>query len=61
MINLIIIPQTNLENLPDKLILPFHNEEDIKLAAQTLWDITNAGVTFTTKIVENYMEEECEL
>lgn len=61
MINLIVTPQTNLENFPERLILPFDNEEDIKLAIQTLWDITNAGATFTTKIVENYMDQECEL
>lgn len=61
MINLIVTPKTNLENIPDRLILPFNNEEDIRLAIQTLLDITNAGVTFTTQIAEDVMEQECEL
>jgi len=61
MINLIVIPETNLENFPERLILPFNSEEDIRLAIQTLWDITNAGATFTTKIAEDVLEEECEV
>lgn len=61
MINLMIIPETEMENFPSRLIFPFNSEDDVRLVMSTLLDITNAGVKFTTKIVEDIMEQECEM
>lgn len=61
MVNLIITPDQETDNFPSRLILPFNNEEDIRLAMDTIIEITNAGVTFTTRLTENLMDEECKL
>lgn len=50
-----------MENFPSRLIFPFNSEDDVRLVMSTLLDITNAGVKFTTKIVEDIMEQECEM
>jgi hypothetical protein len=61
LISLIITPDVEIDSSPERLIIPFKSESEIRFAIETMLENSASGVTFSTKLEENIEEQECEM